>query len=418
VGNAIKFCPQGEVWVDVQLAPEGRPQDQEDDATVVLHVAVHDTGIGIPEAKQQLIFEPFTQSDGSTTRQYGGTGLGLTISKQLIELMGGRLWVESAVGQGSTFHFTARFGSQSADADRRVPATAARLHGLPVLIVDDNTTNRRNLHELLSHWGMRPTSVDSAQSALTTLAQARQQGASFPLVLLDATLPGMEGFTLAGQIRQDSTLAGAIIMMLVSAAQRGDAARCRQLGIAAYVTKPVTPAELWDTVWLALGATTTTGAPTLITRHTVREHQQRLHVLLAEDNIVNQRLAVRLLEKWGHTVMVVNTGKEVLAALAQQSFDLILMDVQMPEMDGLAATAAIRAQEQLTGTHLPIIAMTANAMQGDAEQCLAAGMDAYLAKPMRSDDLYAAINRLSAGTMDSQRAATASPAELVTAPGW
>jgi two-component system sensor histidine kinase/response regulator len=171
-------------------------------------------------------------------------------------------------------------------------------------------------------------------------------------------------------------------------------------------------------VWLALGATTTTAAPTLITRHTVREHQQRLHVLLAEDNIVNQRLAVRLLEKWGHTVMVVNTGKEVLAALAQQSFDLILMDVQMPEMDGLAATAAIRAQEQLTGTHLPIIAMTANAMQGDAEQCLAAGMDAYLAKPMRSDDLYAAINRLSAGTMDSQRAATASPDELVTAPGW
>jgi signal transduction histidine kinase/CheY-like chemotaxis protein len=417
VGNAIKFCAQGEVWVDVQLAPEGWGPDQEDDATVVLHVAVHDTGIGIPEAKQQLIFEPFTQSDGSTTRQYGGTGLGLTISKQLIGFMGGQLWVESAVGQGSIFHFTARFGAQDRDIDQLGPATASRLRGLPVLIVDDNATNRRHLHELLTHWGLRPTSVDSAQTALTTLVQARHQGTRFSLVLLDATLPGIEGFTLAEQIQQDSTLAGAIIMMLVSAGQRGDVARCRQLGIAAYVTKPVTPAELWDTMLLALGATTTTATPPVIARHAVREHQQRLHVLLAEDNIVNQRLAVRLLEKWGHTVMVVSTGKDVLAALTQQSFDLVLMDVQMPEMDGLEATAAIRAQERLTGTHLPIIAMTANAMQGDAEQCLAAGMDAYLAKPMRSDDLYAAINRLAEGDTDDQRPAAALPVDLITTSG-
>jgi signal transduction histidine kinase/DNA-binding response OmpR family regulator len=413
VGNAIKFCPQGEVWVDVQLAPEGWGHDQGDSATVVLHVAVHDTGIGIPEAKQRLIFEPFTQSDGSTTRQYGGTGLGLTISKQLIELMGGRLWVDSAVGQGSTFHFTARFGSKGGDADQCVPATATRLHGLPVLIVDDNATNRRNLHELLSHWGMRPTSVDSAQTALATLARARHQGTSFPLVLLDATLPGMEGFPLAEQMQHDSTLAGAIIMMLASAGQREDAARCRPLGIAAYVTKPVTPAELWGAMILAMGATTT-AAPPASTRQAVGGHQQRLHVLLAEDNVVNQRLVVRLLEKWGHSVVVVSTGKDVLSALAQQSFDLVLMDVQMPEMDGLEATAAIRAQERLTGAHMPIIAMTANAMQGDAEQCFAAGMDAYLAKPMRSEDLYAAINRLSEGGMHYRRPAVASPAEPVT----
>jgi two-component system sensor histidine kinase/response regulator len=392
VGNAIKFCTQGEIAVDVQLEVATSAQDHEDNATVLLHVTVRDTGIGIPEDKQWMIFEPFTQSDGSTTRQYGGTGLGLTISRQFIELMGGRMWVESVVGQGSIFHFTARFGSQREDVDQRAPAAAARLRNLPALIVDDNATNRRNLHELLTHWGMRPTSIDSGQAALAMLAQTRDMGAAFPLVLLDAMMPEMDGFTLAAQIKQDPALAGTTIMMLTAGGQRADAASGCALGIAAYLTKPITQDELWDALLLTLGAVPPPSAPALVTRHMVREHRQRLRVLLAEDNVVNQRLAVRLLEKWGHTVTVASTGKEALTALAQESCDLVLMDVQMPEMDGLEATAAIRAQECETGTHVPIIAMTARAMQGDAEQCLAAGMDAYIAKPIRPDDLYTAID--------------------------
>src|SRR5205823_3426847 len=259
------------------------------------------------------------------------------------------------------------------------PAASARLRNVPVLIIDDNATNRRNLHELLTHWGMRPSSVDSGPAALAMLAQAHGTAAAFPLVLLDAMMPEMDGFTLAAQIKQDPMLAETTIIILTAGNQRWDAAHCRELDIAAYLTKPVTQDELWDATLMSLGAISQTAASALVTRHTVREHCQRLRVLLAEDNIVNQRLAVRLLEKWGHTVTVVSTGKEVLIALAQQSCDLVLMDVQMPEMDGLEATMAIRVQERSTGTHLPIIAMTANAMQGDAEQCLAAGMDAYIA---------------------------------------
>jgi signal transduction histidine kinase/DNA-binding response OmpR family regulator len=399
VGNAIKFCAQGEIAVDVQLETATRAQEQNDDAAVLLHVTVHDTGIGIPEDKQRLIFEPFTQSDGSTTRQYGGTGLGLTISRQLVELMGGRMWVESVVGQGSTFHFTARFGSQRQDVDQRAPATAARLRDVSVLIVDDNATNRRNLHELLTHWGMRPTSVDSGHAALAILTQARDMGAAFPLVLLDALMPEMDGFTLAAQIKQHPALAGTIIMMLTAGGQGGDAARGHALGIARYLTKPIIQDELWDALLLTLGALSTPSAPALATWPMAREHRQRLRVLLAEDNVVNQRLAARLLEKWGHTVIVASTGKEAFTTLAQEPCDLVLMDVQMPEMGGLEATAAIRAQEWWTGTHVPIIAMTANAMQGDAEQCLAAGMDAYIAKPIRPEDLYTAIDQLLQGKL-------------------
>jgi signal transduction histidine kinase/CheY-like chemotaxis protein len=409
VGNAIKFCAQGEVAIDVQIEPQTGVQDPGNDATVVLHVAVRDTGIGIPEAKQQLIFEPFTQSDGSTTRQYGGTGLGLTISKQLIELMGGEIWIESVAGQGSTFHFTARFDVQAEATDPHAPVTAAPLHGLPVLIVDDNTTNRRHLHELLTYWGMRPTSVEHGQAAMARLTQARDLGTPFPLVLLDALMPEIDGFTLAKQMKQDPTLTGSIIMMLTSGGQRRDVNRCCQHGIAACLTKPIIPAELLDAMRTALGAAPPPPAQALLMRDTIRKHRRRLHVLLAEDNVVNQKLALRLLEKWDHTAVVVSTGKDVLAALAQQSFDLVLMDVQMPEMDGLEATAAIRVQERMTGTHIPIIAMTANAMQGDAEQCLAAGMDAYIAKPMRPDDLYTAIDQLSKGVVGQQRLAIQRP---------
>jgi signal transduction histidine kinase/CheY-like chemotaxis protein len=414
VGNAIKFCAQGEVAVDMQLATGTGAQDEGSDETVLLHVAVRDTGIGITEDKQRLIFEPFTQSDGSTTRQYGGTGLGLTISKQLVELMGGQLWVESAIGQGSTFHFTAHFGSQGEDIDQREPVATAQLRNVSVLIVDDNATNRHNLHALLTHWGMRPISVDSGPAALAMLAQAHEAGVPFPLVLLDAMMPEMDGFTLAAQIKQDPMLAKTTIIMLTAAGQRWDAARCRELDIAAYLTKPVTQAELWDAILMTLGAISQTSVSALVTRHTVQEHRQRLRVLLAEDNVVNRRLAVRLLEKWGHTVTVASTGKEALITLAQQSCDLVLMDVQMPEMDGLEATAAIRMQESGTGTHVPIIAMTANAMQGDAEQCLAAGMDAYIAKPIRPDDLYTAIDQLLQGELGHPWPAATPPTDLTT----
>jgi CheY-like chemotaxis protein len=397
VGNAIKFTRQGEVVVTVADA-DGRPQDGPSETavedTVLFHFSVRDTGIGIPADKQQLIFEAFTQADGSTTRQYGGTGLGLAICTQLAQLMEGRIGVESEVGRGSTFHFTARFGvqSQPTAASRRV--TPVSLQGLPVLVVDDNATNRRILEEVLTHWGMRPTIVDGGPAALAALKAARDTGSPMPLGLLDAHMPGTDGWTLAPQIKQDPILVGATIMMLTSGGQRGDAAHCRELGIAAYLMKPVTQSDLWDAMLAVLDATAPTPQHTPVTGHTVREARGWLRILVAEDNAVNQRLAVRLLEKQEHMVVIVSNSREVLAALEQQLFDLVLMDVQMPEMDGLEATGAIRARERVNGGHIPIIAMTAHAMKGDAERCLTAGMDAYISKPMKADELYATIDRL------------------------
>jgi len=374
--------------------PQGGPSEAAVEGTVLLHFSVRDTGIGIPADKQHLIFEAFTQADGSTTRQYGGTGLGLAICTQLAQLMEGRIWVESEVGRGSTFHFTARFGVQSQPTAASRRATPVSLQGLPVLVVDDNATNRRILEEVLTHWGMRPTIVDGGAAALAALKAARDTGSPIPLVLLDAHMPGTDGWTLATQIKQDPTLVGATIMMLTSGGQRGDAARCRELGIAAYLMKPVTQSDLWDAMLAVLDATAPTPQHTPVTGHTVREARGRLRILVAEDNAVNQRLAVRLLEKQEHMVVIVSNGREALAALEQQLFDLVLMDVQMPEMDGLEATAAIRARERVNGGHIPIIAMTAHAMKGDAEHCLTAGMDAYISKPMKADELYATIDRL------------------------
>ncbi len=275
------------------------------------------------------------------------------------------MWVESTVGLGSTFHFTARFGLQPPSAGGTRRAVPLRLQGLLVLVVDDNATNRRILQEVLTHWGMRPTVVDDGPAALVALQAARQAGTPIPLVLLDAHMPGMDGWAVAAQITQDLSLVGATIMMLSSGGQRGDAARCRAMGIAAYLMKPVTHAELWDAILEVLGTTAPAPDRTLVTRHTMQEAHRRLRILVAEDNAVNQRLARRLLEKQGHSVAVVDNGRAALATLAQQPFDLVLMDVQMPDMDGLETTAAIRAQEQETGGHLPIIALTAHTMQGD-----------------------------------------------------
>jgi signal transduction histidine kinase/ligand-binding sensor domain-containing protein/CheY-like chemotaxis protein len=391
IGNAIKFTEHGEIGLQVEPEPSGLDG-------VTLRFAVRDTGIGIPVEKQPVIFEAFSQADGSTTRKYGGTGLGLTISSRLVEMMGGRIRVESEVGCGSTFHFTAHFGTSATRPPEPV-AEENSLVGLPVLVVGGNTTNRRILGQMLSHWQAEPTLAENGDAALAALRRASDAGGHpFALVLCDAHMPGMDGFALAAQIKQEATLAEAAIVMLTSEGQQGDAARCRELGVAAYLTKPLRRAELKGAVLSVLaGKLLKKSSSRLVTRHSLREARsasrplEMLRVLLAEDNLVNRQLAVRLLEKRGIKPVVVGDGREALAVLERQSFDLVLMDVQMPEMDGLEATAAIREKEAKTGAHLPIIAMTAHAMKGDRERCLAAGMDAYVAKPIHVEELFEAM---------------------------
>jgi two-component system sensor histidine kinase/response regulator len=386
VGNAIKFTAQGEVVVQVTAeAPTA--------GALTLHLAVRDTGIGIPTDKQQAILEPFTQADGSVARRYGGTGLGLAIAGHLAGLMGGRLWLESTAGQGSTFHVTARVGRQP-DAPEAL-TLPADLHGQPVLVVDDHAATRAMLCELLAHWRLRPVAVEGGRAALAAWTRAKSAGAPFPLVLLDAQMPELDGFALAEQLRRDPGGTSAIVMMLAATDLPAAMARCRTLEIARYLIKPVTPSELWEALLSATRPLARQGAPAgAITPDSGAARSRRLRLLVAEDNAVNQLVVRRLLEKRGHQVEVVSTGRAALAALAQQSFDLVLMDVQMPELDGFEATRRIRAQEHASGRHLPIIALTAHAMKGDAERCLAAGMDDYLTKPITSAALEAAIDRL------------------------
>jgi len=387
VGNAIKFTGTGEVILYIQ-------SDSRTDDDIQLHFTVSDTGIGIPLEKQTAIFEAFTQADGSMSRTYGGTGLGLTISARLVALMCGRIWVESAPGKGSRFHFTARFGLQKLPARTVVTGNSAILRDMRVLVVDDNATNRQILVHTLANWCTQPTAVESGAKAIICLREAHTSGRNFPLILLDAQMPEMDGFALAECIKRNPEWRSATIMMLSSAGQRGDAKRCREIGVAAYLTKPVRQSELLDAVLTALRTTQIKEAsPALVTRHSLRETNNRLRILLAEDNAVNRLLAVRLLEKRGHAVTVAGNGKEALAALEKQPFDLVLMDVQMPEMDGFEATAAIRDAEKHSGSHLPVIAMTAHAMVGDRERCLAAGMDDYITKPIRPDELTAVLAR-------------------------
>jgi len=384
VGNAIKFTTQGEVSVRVEV------QSQTEDA-VTLHFVIADTGTGIPAEKQRLIFDPFSQADNSMTRKYGGTGLGLTISARLVEMMGGRIWVECDQ-RGSTFHFTAIVGRATSHQATQVPAEPEALRGLRVLVIDDNATNRLVLKGMLTNWRMMPMLADGGRSALQAIEAAETAGEPFALVLLDAQMPEMDGFQVAEQMQKDARLVGTVIMMLTSAGQRGDAARCRQLGIAACLTKPVSQSELLDAILEVLGrASGPTGEPVLVT-HPLMPQAGRLRILLAEDNEVNRVLAIRVLQKRGHKVVVAANGKEALVAFQTSGpFDLVLMDVQMPGMDGLEATAEIRRRERLTGGHIKIVAMTANAMKGDKERCLAAGMDGYLSKPIRAQELFEAI---------------------------
>ena len=372
-----------------------------------MHFAVRDTGIGIPVEKQEAIFNAFEQADSSTTRKYGGTGLGLSISRRLVEMMGGRLWVEGEAGRGSTFHFTVRARVSRRPVARQKRAALPRLRDLPVLVVDDNATNRRILNEMLTHWQMRPTTVGGGVAALGCMMHAVAAGTPFPLVLIDVHMPEMDGFELAERIKHTPALAGATIMMLSSADLMGEAARCRELGVAAVLTKPIRQSELFEAMLLALGSVKPAASRAVVRPEAPAPPSRHLHVLLAEDNAVNQRLAVRLLEKRGHTVTVANNGREALAALVEKAvFDLVLMDVQMPEMDGFEATAEIRRRERASGAHIPIIAMTAHAMQGDRERCLEAGMDAYISKPINAQHLFEVIDDLVGGS-DQREAASA-----------
>ena len=389
LGNAIKFTEQGEVILRVEVMEKG--QDG-----VCLHFSVRDTGIGIPTDRQKAVFEAFTQADNSTTRKYGGTGLGLTITSRLVALMGGRIWIDSARGEGSIFHFTAMFApgrTSTIDADQ---LEFRDLRDLSVLVVDDNKTNRCFLKDLLLSWGLRPTVTDSGYEALVTLEHAQRSGTPFALVLSDLQMPIMNGFALVERIRQNSELAGATIMMLTSVGERGDRTRCRELGVKAYLTKPIRQSALRQAIVSAMsGAADQKAQPALSARHSLREAKPGLRILLAEDNAVNQALAKRLLENMGHTVVTAANGVEALKAILEtKSFDAALMDVQMPEMDGFEATKAIREAERTSRNHLPIIALTAHAMKEDEERCLAVGMDGYISKPIRTAELFAILGRL------------------------
>jgi two-component system, sensor histidine kinase and response regulator len=390
VGNAIKFTETGEVVLRVELEAERADG-------MSLHFSVADTGIGIPREKQQLIFEPFAQADTSTTRRYGGTGLGLSICSRLIGMMNGRIWLESEAGRGATFHFTVRFGRAS--AVHTPTADPTTLENLRVLIVDDNATNRQILEKTLGYWKMLPACAADAEAALAALQQARATGAPFGLMLVDCHMPDIDGFMLVEQLQQRPEYRELVTMMLTSGGQRGDGQRCKELGIAAYLIKPVLQSDLLDALLRVLGPRPDDTQPMrLVTRHSLREGRLPLRVLLAEDNAINQRLAVRLLEKEGHSVVVAGDGMKALEALERQQFDLILMDVQMPVMDGVETTAAIRQRESASGEHIPIVAMTAHAMAGDRQKFLSLGMDGYVSKPIHSRDLFAVIDNVYASS--------------------
>jgi signal transduction histidine kinase/DNA-binding response OmpR family regulator len=397
-GNAIKFTHEGDVVIRVATETE------EDDAAL-LHFTVSDTGIGIPQVKLGTIFESFTQADGSTTRQYGGTGLGLAISKQLVELMGGRIWVESPKGfgsenedsktggPGSTFHFTARFGLSLPKPMVRVDPSRFDLTGVQILVVDDNATNRLIFQEMAASWGLVPSVAENGEEGLSMMKAAFEAGKPYKLLLLDWQMPDMDGFEVAAQVQKSPYGPDTQIILSTSAGQPGDTERCRELGISGYLLKPVKKSELLAAVCMALGRPVEAKIP-VITRHTIEEARRRYSILLAEDNPVNQMLAQKLLEKRGHSVVVASNGAEAVRIYEKRRFDLVLMDIQMPEMDGLEATHRVREIEKTSGVHTPIVAMTAHAMAQDRERCLAAGMDDYVSKPIRPQALFDAIENL------------------------
>lgn len=400
VGNAVKFTETGEVVVDVDV-------EQMDDDQVRLRIAVRDTGIGIPQDRQRDIFEAFSQADTSTTRRFGGTGLGLAISSELVQLMHGQIHLESDEGRGTTFEFTAEFGVES-DQQPRQPGDVSTLHGLPVLVVDDNATNRRILQEILLSWKLKPILADNGPDALKLVQERRDAGQSVPLVLLDCMMPDMDGFEFARRIRVDLGAIDCTIIMISSGIRPGDADRCQELGIARCMAKPVIQSELLDAIVTEcnLGPSGTGHTEPLTTETDVTPRR----VLIAEDGLINQRVASEFLEHRGHQVIVVSDGQQALEILERESFDLVLMDVQMPVLDGLSATAALRERERDSGQHLPVVAMTANAMKGDRERCMDAGMDDYVSKPIEPAELYRVVESIPANVLP------ASPAPIDNSP--
>ncbi len=380
IGNALKFTEQGEVALHVS-------EESRDDQRTRLHFSVRDTGIGIPQHRQAAIFESFSQVDSSNTRKYGGTGLGLTISSQLVGMMDGRIWLESQVGAGSCFHFTIELGVS--DEQPKLPAELEDIEGLAALIVDDNQTNRNIFCKLLLNWGLRPTEVADGPSAINELQRAADAGRPYRLVLLDCMMPEMDGFGVAEKMLEDQRLRNITRIMVSSAARSEDAKRCKELGIERYITKPVIQSELLDSILHAIVPISDAEADeTTQLACAVSE----LRILLAEDGLVNQRVAMGLLHRMGHSVELAENGRRALEAWRDRKFDIILMDLQMPEMDGAEATRAIRQEEaerggRRTSNHIPIIAMTAAAMKGDRERCLESGMDDYLAKPITAAGL-------------------------------
>jgi signal transduction histidine kinase/DNA-binding response OmpR family regulator len=405
VGNAIKFTHSGEVVVSVERATEQDPETGAsrnvcDGETCSFHFVVSDTGIGIPKDKQEMIFQPFSQADTSTTRKYGGTGLGLTITTRLVQMMGGRIWLESEENLGSQFHFTVRFDASQMEAQPSESGLPDRLAGVKVLAVDDNRTNRRILLGMFAGWGMRATAVDGGDDALAELSAARSMADPYTLLVTDMHMPGMDGFQLVERIRQDPDLASITAMVLTSGPRTGDQDRRKALGIAAFLSKPIRRSELHDALTGAIGSGLGQQLPTqpaaVRTTATIAQPEPEngsLNILVVEDNAVNQLVARRLLEKRGHRVTVAGNGRAGVEAWRKERFDLIFMDIQMPEMDGMEATAKIREEEKRTGRRQTIVGLTAHSMKGDRERFLEGGMDDYITKPILNPELDAVLSR-------------------------
>jgi two-component system sensor histidine kinase/response regulator len=395
IGNAIKFTEKGEVVVQVRAISEAAPTNDE----VHLLFAVRDTGIGIPREKQTTIFRAFEQEDSSTTRKYGGTGLGLTISAQLAGLMGGRIDVESEPGEGSTFSFTARFGRSTRLRAADAGESSDLLDNLRVLIVDDNVTNRQILEEWLHNWRMRPVAVGDGAAAMDALRHAVEAGAPYSLVLLDGRMPDGDGLMVARQIREHADISRTRIILLPSEDSSINIARSREMGINAYLLKPVQQSELLETIGQVMGRTTPDAAPAKVVESTPESRAfpapaRSLHILVAEDNEFNVILLKQLFGQRGHSAHIASNGREAVALATGGTFDLLLLDIHLPEMDGFAVAHAIREQERASGNHLPIIAFTARSGKTDRERCLAAGMDDFLSKPVQAEALWEVIDRV------------------------